>query len=256
IQNKAMQSVERFSGRVENYARYRPGYPTAIIDLLKGECGLTAESVIADIGSGTGKLSDIFLANGNVVIGVEPNASMRAAAESILAPWEKFRSVDGTAESTTLDDASVDFVLAGQAFHWFDIKKTKSEFKRILKPNGWVVIVWNERQTDTTPFLCAYEQLLLTYGTDYQDVRHENAEPTVRELFAPRNLRFAQFPNHQQFNFEALRGRLLSSSYTPEPSSPAFEPMLTELESIFNEYQERGVVRFQYDTRVFYERLD
>ena len=251
-----MQSVERFSSRVENYARYRPGYPSAIVDLLKEECALIADSIIADIGSGTGKLSELFLANGNAVIGVEPNAAMRAAAESILGGSPKFRSVDGTAESTTLVDASVDFVMAGQAFHWFDPHKAKVECKRILKPNGWVVVIWNERQIDTTPFLRAYEQLLLTYGTDYQEVRHENAEPVVKEFFAPKQPRFAQFPNHQSFDFDALRGRLLSSSYTPEPSNAAFKPMLVELEKIFDTYQQAGSVRFEYDTRVFYERLD
>ena len=250
-----MSSVERFSSRVENYARYRPGYPSAIVDLLKEECDLTPEAIIADIGSGTGKLSEIFLANGNTVIGVEPNAPMRAAAESIFANSAKFRSVDGTAESTNLDQASVDFIIAGQAFHWFDIDKARVECERILKPNGWVVIIWNERHTDSTPFLRAYEQLLLTYGTDYQDVRHENAEPTVKEFFAPRQPGFAQFPNHQSFDFQALRGRLLSSSYTPEPTSPNFQPMIAELERIFNDHQDAGLVRFDYDTRVFYERL-
>ena len=251
-----MSSVDRFSSRVENYARYRPGYPSAIVDLLKEECGLTPNSMIADIGSGTGKLSELFLANGNIVIGVEPNAPMRAAAESILAGSPTFRSVDGTAESTTLDDVSVDFIIAGQAFHWFDVQKAKDEFKRILKPNGWVVVIWNERLIDTTAFLRAYEQLLLTYGTDYQEVRHENAEPTVKEFFAPNQPRFAQFPTHQTFDFQAIRGRLLSSSYTPEPTSPDFQPMLAELERIFNDYQDAGLVRFDYDTRVFYEHLN
>ena len=251
-----MQSVERFSSRVDDYIRYRPGYPTAIIDLLRSDCGLSQHSIIADIGSGTGKLSELFLANGNHVIGVEPNAGMRAAAESIFAGSTNFQSVDGTAESTTLDDASVDVVIAGQAFHWFDPPKAKEEFKRILKPNGWVVVIWNERQIDTTPFLRAYEQLLLTYGTDYAEVRHENAEPVVNEFFAPRIPKLAQFPNRQEFDFQALRGRLCSSSYTPEPSSPNFQPMLAELEEIFNKFQEAGRVRFEYDTRVFYERME
>ena len=251
-----MQSIERFSSRVENYARYRPGYPLAIVDLLRDECGLTSESIIADVGSGTGKLSELFLNNGNFVIGVEPNAAMRQAAESILVDCKNFRSIDGTAESTTLDNQSVDFVIAGQAFHWFDRPRAKAECARILKRNGWVVVIWNERQTDTTPFLQAYEQLLLTYGTDYQEVRHENAEPLVKEFFTPRNPRFAQFPNHQEFDFQALRGRLLSSSYTPEASSPKFQPMVDELASIFEKFQSSGVVRFEYDTRVFYERLD
>ena len=251
-----MQSVERFSSRVENYAKYRPGYPTAIVDLLREECGLKEGSLIADIGSGTGKLCELFLANGNRVIGVEPNAAMRAAAESIFAGTRNFQSIEGTAESTTLDDASVDFIIAGQAFHWFEPLKAKEECRRILKPNGWVVVIWNERQTDTTPFLRAYETLLLTYGTDYNEVRHENAEPAVKEFFAPRIPKFAQFPNHQEFDFQALRGRLCSSSYTPEPSSPSFQPMLAELESTFNTHQEAGIVRFEYDTRVFYEQLD
>ena len=251
-----MESVERFSSRVENYARYRPGYPTAIVELLRDECGLTKESVIADVGSGTGKLSELFLKNGNVVIGVEPNAAMRQAAESILADSKNFRSIDGTAESTTLDNQSVDFVIAGQAFHWFDPLKAKNEFKRILKPHGWVVLIWNERRIDTTPFLRAYEQLLLTYGTDYHEVRHENAEPIITQFFAPRIARCAQFPNCQELDLESLRGRLCSSSYTPEPSSPRFEPMLVELEAIFNGFQSAGLVRFEYDTRVFYEWLD
>ena len=251
-----MSSIERFSSRVENYARYRPGYPPAIVELLQDECGLTKESVVADIGSGTGKLSEPFLKSGNFVIGVEPNGAMRQAAESILAECKNFRSIDGTAEATTLDNQSVDFVIAGQAFHWFDPPAAKAECARILKPKGWVVVIWNERQTDTTPFLRAYEQLLLTYGTDYQEVRHENAEPLVKEFFAPRTPRFAQFPNHQEFDFQALRGRLLSSSYTPEASSPKFQPMVDELASIFEKFQSEGMVRFDYDTRVFYERLD
>ena len=251
-----MQSVDRFSSRVDDYSRYRPGYPTAIIELLRSDCGLSQDSIIADIGSGTGKLSELFLANSNHVIGVEPNAGMRAAAESIFASSTNFQSVDGFAESTTLDAASVDFVIAGQAFHWFNPPKAKEEFKRILKPHGWVVVIWNERQIDTTPFLRAYEQLLLTYGTDYSEVRHENAEPIVNEFFAPRIPKLAQFPNRQEFDFQALRGRLCSSSYTPEPSSPNFRPMLAELEEIFNKFQEAGRVRFEYDTRVFYERLE
>lgn len=251
-----MQSVDRFSRRVENYVRYRPGYPTAIVDLLKRECGLDSDSVIADIGSGTGKLSEIFLNNGNVVIGVEPGAEMRAAAESILAGYSNFRSVLGTAEATTLADSSVDIAVAGQAFHWFDPVRSKVECKRVLKPDGWAVLIWNERQTDTTPFLRAYEQLLLTLGTDYAVVRHENASEAIESFFAPQKPRTTSFPNCQQFDFESLKGRLLSSSYTPEPEDPRFGPMLKQLEEIFNESQEDGFVQFDYETRVFYGRLN
>lgn len=250
-----MQSVERFSNRVENYVRYRPSYPKEIVDFMKAECGLTAASVIADIGSGTGKLSEIFLENGNVVIGVEPGAEMRAAAESILASHSNFRSVVGTAEATTLADSSVDFVVVGQAFHWFDPLRSKIECKRILKPAGWVALIWNERQTDTTPFLHAYEQLLLTLGTDYPVVRHENATAAIENFFSPQKSRVNSFPNCQQFDFEALKGRLFSSSYTPAPSDSRFGQMVTTLEEIFNKHQEAGSVRFEYDTRVYYGQL-
>jgi SAM-dependent methyltransferase len=249
------QSVERFSSRVANYVRYRPGYPPAIIDLLKTECGLTSESLIADIGSGSGKLTELFLENGNVVFGVEPNGAMRVAAEEILEAYLGFRSVDGTAESTTLVSVSVDFVTAGQAFHWFDVTKAKTEARRILKPGGWTVLVWNERQVDTTPFLHDYEQFLLRYGSDYPVIRHENSVVTIKDFFAPENVRLESYPNSQEFDFEGLKGRLLSTSYIPELGHPNFDSMLRDLSDIFNKYEKDGRISFDYDTRVYYGRL-
>src|SRR5581483_9144642 len=159
-----LNATQRFSSRVDNYIRYRPGYPAEILALLKRECALKKESVIADIGSGTGLLSRMFLENGNVVYGVEPNSEMRKAGERLLASYSQFHSIAGTAESTTLPVRRVDFVTAAQAAHWFDRKKARAEFIRILKPGGWLVLVWNERCIDT-PFLRDYEQLLLTYAT-------------------------------------------------------------------------------------------
>src|SRR5580765_5018374 len=153
-------TVERFSSRVANYVKYRPHYPREIIGFLEANCGLTHESIIADIGCGTGISSRLFLENCNRVIGVEPNVAMRAAAEEQLAEFTEFTAVDGTSDQTTLPDASVDMVLAAQAFHWFDAEKTRPEFRRILKPGGYTVLVWNERQLDTTPFLVEYEALL------------------------------------------------------------------------------------------------
>ncbi|HYN24061.1 MAG TPA: class I SAM-dependent methyltransferase, partial [Pyrinomonadaceae bacterium] len=160
-----VDSISRFTTRVENYAKFRPTYPPSIIDLLRADCGLTEASVIADVGSGTGILSELFLKNGNTVYGVEPNAQMRTAAESLLSDYRRFNSIDGTAESTNLKSDSIDFVTAAQAFHWFEPKKTRAEFARILKPGGWVALIWNERRLDSTPLLRAYEQLLLRYGT-------------------------------------------------------------------------------------------
>src|SRR5215813_11661600 len=182
---KGLEPTERFSTRVDNYVRYRPGYPAEIIDLLTASCGLTPQSLIADIGSGTGKSAEIFLANGNVVFGIEPNEGMRTAAETILGKNPNFRSVNATAEATTLPESSVDLITAGQAFHWFDLEKTKPEWVRILKPGGWAVVIWNERRLDTTPFLRDYEALLLKYGTDYQNIRHENAVGGLNGFFAP-----------------------------------------------------------------------
>jgi len=249
------QYVERFSSRVDNYVRYRPGYPNKIVELLTNECGLTPDSLIADIGSGTGKLSEIFLENGNVILGIEPNEGMRKAAETILGKNPNFRSIDATAEATTLPSASVDLITAGQAFHWFDLEKTKPEWVRILKPGSWAVIIWNERRLDTTPFLRDYEALLLKYGTDYQTIRHENAVGGLYDFFAPQLPKLKSFDNVQLFDFEGLKGRVLSSSYTPEPSHPDFLPMLDELKAVFDRHQRDGQVSFDYDTRVFCSQL-
>lgn len=248
-------SVTRFSNRVENYARYRPTYPAALIDILKSACGLTPDSIIADVGSGTGILSELFLKNGNTVVGVEPNASMRHFAADALQEFRNFVSVGGTAEATTMDPACVDFVTAAQAFHWFDQAKAKTEFTRILNPGGWVVLIWNERRLDATPFLRDYESLLVRYGTDYARVRHENVEGEIADFYDPQPVTLKSIENLQHFDFESLKGRTRSASYTPEPGDANFELMFSELEEIFNEHKNNGMVTVEYDTRVYYGRL-
>jgi SAM-dependent methyltransferase len=248
------QSVERFSSRVENYIKYRPTYPIEVIQLLENECGLTPQSVIADLGSGTGKLAEVFLQQGYAIIGVEPNAAMRAAAEKLLDNYENFSSVNGTAEDTTLAESSLDLIIAGQAFHWFDPAKTKVEAARILKTNGWIALIWNDRKLATTPFLQDYEALLLKYGTDYKEVRHDRAESAIDEFFSPSKPKLAIFHNEQIFDHDGLRGRVLSSSYTPEPDHPDFPAMMLDLKSVFEKHQQNGRVVFDYDTKVFYGR--
>ncbi|HLO06895.1 MAG TPA: class I SAM-dependent methyltransferase [Terriglobales bacterium] len=248
-------STQRFSSRVENYVRYRPGYPSAVIDLLKDECGLTPASVIADVASGTGIFTRMLLENGNRVFGVEPNSNMRTAGEESLRAYPRFTSVAGTAEATTLDDHSVDFVTAAQAAHWFDREKARREFIRICRPGGWTVLLWNERRTGSTPFLHAYEQLLLEYGTDYQDVRHERTTQQIETFFAPSRFQSRTFDYQQVFDYPALEGRLLSSSYTPQPGETKFAPMLRELRRMFDSHQADGQVGFEYDTRVYYGQL-
>src|ERR1051325_10797149 len=165
----ASDATQRFSSRVENYVRYRPGYPPAIIELLTEECDLRLDSLVADIAFGTGIFTKLLLKNGNKVFGVEPNADMRNAGESFLGDYSRFTSIAGTAEATALPDHSVDFVTAAQAAHWFDLKKAPQEFIRITKPGGWAVLLWNERSVDSTPFLRDYEEILLNFGTDHRD---------------------------------------------------------------------------------------
>ncbi len=204
--------TRRFSSRVENYVRYRPGYPAAVVDLLRRECGLTSSTVIADVASGTGIFTRMLLENGNRVFGVEPNAEMRRSGEEFLAAYPHFSSVEGTAEATTLADHSVDLVTAAQAAHWFERQKARLEFMRILKRGGWTVLLWNERRIDSTPFLREFERLLLRYGTDYQSVRHERTTREIETFFAPSQFQVHTFDYQQQFDYPALEGRLLSSS--------------------------------------------
>ena len=249
-------STTRFSSRVSDYVQYRPGYPPAVVSLLEEECGLAPASEVADVGSGTGILSELFLRNGNRVYGVEPNREMREAGERLLAAYTNFVSVEGRAEETTLADASVDFVAAGQAFHWFDPAGARREFLRILRPGGWVVIVWNDRRTGGTPFLEDYERLLLEYGTDYKEVSVKYAEESsLATLFGPHAPSRKTFDNEQVFDLEGLRGRLTSSSYAPQPGHPNHSPMIDELEVIFRRHERAGRVVVAYDTKVFYGRL-
>lgn len=248
--------TQRFSSRVDNYVKYRPSYPIEAVEWLVERCGLTPASLVADIGSGTGLLTELFLKHGNAVYGVEPNREMRAAGEQQLANYSRFTSVAGSAEATTLQQESMDFVIAGQAFHWFDHAAARAEWRRILRPQGWVAVVWNERRLTGTPFLEGYEALLRQYGTDYAAVTHREMSPEkLAAFFAPATMHSASFENRQRFDFEGLRGRLLSSSYTPEAGHPNHAPMLAALRELFDAHQEGGKVSFDYDTRLYYGHL-
>lgn len=247
-------SVERFSNRVANYVKYRPHYPRAVLDFFKSELGLSADSVIADIGSGTGISSKLFLENGNTVYGVEPNVKMREAAEELLGSYSNFRSFDGTAENTTLADDFVDFVIAGQAFHWFDLGKTKPEFKRILKLDGYIALMWNERQLDTTDYLREYEAFLIEYSKDYEAVRHDRFDAEVLNDYFENGISIKTFPNEQVFDFDGVKGRLLSASYIPSEDDARYPEMIEELKILFAKHAQNDRITVLYDTNVYYTK--
>ncbi len=246
-------STQRFSNRVENYVRYRPSYPTDVLSVLRSETALEKSSVIADVGSGTGLSADLFLQNGNRVFAVEPNLAMRQASEQRLTGHSQFNSVNGTAEATTLPDGSVDYAIAAQAFHWFDPLQTRADFSRILKPDGWVVLIWNARRSESTPFLRAYEALIRAYATDYTAIGHQNILPaTLKAFFIEEKFELRCLYNEQRFDFEGLKGRLLSSSYIPSEGHERFFEMIQDLRRLFERYQENDSVCIEYDTKVYF----
>ncbi len=244
-------TLERFSSRVADYVRYRPGYPGEMIDVLREHAGLHERAHVADIGSGTGISSRLLLDAGCEVFAVEPNGPMREAAKSFLGENPRFHSIAAPAEATTLADGTVDMVFSAQAFHWFDRARARTEFTRILKPGGSVVLVWNVRQTESTPFLREYEALLRKFAPDYMQVRHENVDDSAfSEFFLDSRFTRHTLPNAQHFEFDGLRGRLLSSSYAPAAGHSLHEPMLAELRRIFDAHQQDGKVSFLYDTEI------
>ncbi len=248
---------QRFSNRVADYVRYRPGYPSALIDLLRDECGLGADHVVADLGSGTGILTELFVNNGNRVFGIEPNEEMRRAGEEFLSEYKNFSSVTGSAEATTLPDASVDFVTAAQAFHWFEPLAARREFLRILKPRGWVVVMWNDRRISETAFGRAYEDILVRYGTDYTRVKEAYPEShDMESFFGKGNVQRRELPNFQEFDFDGLVGRLRSSSYAPKESHVNYAPMMAALRELFDANQKSGRVRIEYTTQIYFGRPD
>ena len=246
----------RFSTRAEDYAKYRPGYPIEIIDLLVDECGLNPDSVIADIGSGTGMLSRLFLENGNPVVGVEPNREMRKAAERVLSGYARFNSLDASAEATRLPPRSMDFMLAGQAFHWFDRARTREEWLRVLKPEGWAALLWNDRRIDSTPFLAEYEAALQEFAVDYKEATHKIIQDdALMQPFFGGDIHRAHFDSFQRVDLDGLVGRVASASYCPERGSGRFNAMTKKLSEIFDNHARNGRVTFEYDTIMYYGHM-
>jgi len=246
-------STEIFSDRVQNYLAYRPSYSPVILDVLRAECLFNGESVIADIGSGTGLLSELFLNNGNFVFGIEPNLEMRNACENRLKAFSRFVSLAGRAEGTTLEDDSVDFVIAGQAFHWFNLEQTKQEFMRILKPKGWVIVVYNVARTDT-PFQLACQQFRVTY------LEEKGSETEETDIYSPffgkGNFTEKRLEGvRQKFDMTGFAGRVLSSANAPEETTHRYTQMMDAIGTIFEQYQQDEKVEISYATEVVFGRL-
>ena len=248
--------TERFTGRVESYRRYRPGYPAEIVDVLRPECGLSDDSVIADVAAGTGLLTEIFADAGFRVVAVEPNAEMRAACSELGQRYSQLEVVAGTAEATGLPDASVDLITVAQAMHWFDLARTKAEFRRILIAGGWCAVLYNNRRLSGDAFHDGYERLLRDFGVDYMAVKGQHmGRRRLAAFFAPEPMRSETFENAQSFDYAGLEGRILSSSYMPQPGQARFEEMRAAAERLFAETQRGGQVTMVHDCVVCWGRL-
>jgi len=247
----SLTPTQRFSDRVDNYAKYRPTYRGAIVSYLRETIHLHRKHTIADIGSGTGIFSELFLRHGYSVIGVEPNEAMRQAGETHLGHNAHFSSREGTAEATGLTGKSIDLITVAQAFHWMQPEPTKIEFNRILKEDGHTLLVWNLRLTDT-PFLKGLDDLKSEIGQHYEAIRGSHAdEAVIRPFFSPKAVTIKSFRHAQILDFEGLKGQLLSSSYMPLEGAPGYEEMISRLEDLFQRYNENGQVNMEYETKLF-----
>jgi SAM-dependent methyltransferase len=246
-----------FSSRVDNYIKYRPGYPMEIIGTLVRENALAPDWRVADIGSGTGLLTRLFLDFGCTVTGVEPNDEMRAAGEQILASYPHFTSLPGSAESTGLTNASIDLIAAGMALQWFDLPRARVEFQRILVPGGWVVLVWNRMLTGPDPFMQAFTSLILAYSPGWTETLRRDGPGSSLDLpgFFGGSYRRTAFPVQQSLDWEGLCGRILSTAHSPQPDDPASMPMFIRLREIFDRYENEGKVTIDYETELYYGHL-
>jgi ubiquinone/menaquinone biosynthesis C-methylase UbiE len=252
--------TKRFSSRVPFYVRSRPGYPASLIEFFRSNLSLKPAHIVADIGSGTGILSQLFLQNGNTVYCVEPNAKMREAGHSQLSRHPNYREVDGTAEATTLADASIDFVTAGQAFHWFDPVKASTEFRRILKPGGWIALVWNERRAINTGFNAAYDRFIEEFTGDRKTAAVRGGsfgtEPAIEVFFGKNGFNVRDFENFQELSWQGLLDRVYSSSYMPLPDDPINATMTPRLRELFEQFASEEIIRIEYQTRLYFGRFN
>lgn len=240
-------NTARFTGKTDNYKAYRPGYPHGLIEYIQSIAQPSADIRIADLGSGTGILTELLLQTGYKVAAVEPNAEMREAGEQNLKQYSNFESIAAAAEQTTLASNSIDIITAAQAFHWFDLNTIRDEFERILKPGGCVLLIWNIMRLDT-PFMQAYKAFRKQYE-DKNVVRPLYADyEAISHYFAPLPCTEIIIPHSYSLNEDGLQGLLLSSSLVSTDN----QTMLIELKTLFDNYAVDGKVEMQYDAKLYH----
>jgi ubiquinone/menaquinone biosynthesis C-methylase UbiE len=219
-----------------------------VITYLQRQAGLSKNTIVADIGSGTGIFTKHLLDTADKVYAIEPNTEMRAAADVMLKDYPNYISLGASASQTGLNDHSVNLIVCAQAFHWFNTPEAKAEFKRILKDTGYVSLIWNNRVTDVDDFSKAYDKLLREKTADYNEVNHQKLAPTdFRAFYKDKKYEKVIFPSFQEFDEEGYIGRANSSSYVPVGD----ETFLQHLKDIFRQYQQNGKVKFHYNTEVY-----
>jgi ubiquinone/menaquinone biosynthesis C-methylase UbiE len=235
--------TERFSGRVQAYLAYRPRFPREIVPFLREHGALRSGAVIADVGAGTGMLAEIFLEAGHRVLAVEPNVEMLEACRVLAAQHPALEVVEGSAEATTLPDASVDLIAVGRAMHWFDWPRAHREFQRILKPGGWVLVATNGHRDSGAPVSNRLSEILRKWRTD-------SAEADTRRDFSDRLQEFLDTSSWQRttlhhamtVDFATLLGYAESLTAIPRPGERGYDGMVAELRAVFEEYQRDGML--------------
>ncbi|WP_449536373.1 class I SAM-dependent methyltransferase [Ferdinandcohnia sp. Marseille-Q9671] len=247
-----MASTDKFTDKAEIYAKYRPSYPNEYIEYVISEANLTKESMIADIGSGTGILSKQLLEKGYTVIGVEPNDDMRTVAEQTLMPGSRYISVKAAAESTTLEDNSIDLVTVGQAFHWFHMKKFKLECQRILKQDAKVSLVWNSRDSssDINKESAVVCQQYCPNFKGFSGGMEEKPIP-FHEFFKEGKYDVTFFRNDLEFDVDGFLGRYLSASYSPKENDKEYDSFIAALTDLFDKYSNNGMITIPNITRSY-----
>ena len=247
-----MLDIHRFSDKAKKYELYRPTYTEATLLEVLDKCKITpsVEVKIADIGSGTGKFTQLLLDSGFTVYAVEPNEQMRSIAENKFKNYSNFNSINKTAENTNLDNNNISLITVAQAFHYFDLDKVKNEFKRILKSNGKVVLLWNFRLRDSE-FIQEYEKII--YNLHSSKIKPTHAQDNMTdEIFKTffTNYEIVNLPNSQEFDFNGLWGRTLSNNHMPKENEPEYKKLYDNIKKLFNKYENNGKVLFEYRTQI------